>query len=346
MELILGLVVVLAVLILGVVLLGSYNLLQLQAQRVREGASNITVSLRMRTDLASQLFQLIGEHGVHENYIHSAVAQLEGGAGSAGAIGDVSTVLAQMTRAYPDLKANETYTLGMQKMQEIELALQQRREKYNKAVTEYNSIRNGLPMILYANALGFKEAEYFSDDNADRLTLFRTDSGDMLRAAIADVSKAVGAKAKELGVGAADKSRTLGTTTLSRGKELTNSTVERAKQLTEAGGAKAKELGVGAAERSVALGTTTLARGRELTNSTVERAKRVTEAGRAKLPLRRRARKDSAAAEAAASEPEGVEPRERGGLAEPPATRTETEVNSGAGQGEGEAASASPKVEV
>ena len=300
------------------------------------GASNITVSLRMRTDLASQLFQLIGEHGVHENYIHSAVAQLDGSAGSAGAVGDVSTVLAQMARAYPDLKANETYTLGMQKMQQIELALQQRREEYNKAVTEYNSMRNALPMILYANVLGFKEAEYFSDDNADQLTLFKTDGGDMLRAAISDVSKAVGAKARELGVGAAEKSRTLSKTTVSRGKELTNSTVERAKQLTEAGGAKVKELGAGVAERSVTLGTTTLARGREVTNSTVERAKRVTVAGRAKLPVRRRPRNDPVPAEPTASVAEGVESRERTGRVEPPAMLAETEENSIDGQGDAE----------
>lgn len=223
-----------AICVVALVFWGSYNTLQLYAQRVRQGASNITVSLRMRTDLASQLFQLIGEYGVHENYIHSAVAQLEGGAGNAGAVGDVSTVFAQMTRAYPDLKANETYTLGMQKMQEIELTLQQRREEYNEAVTAYNSCRNALPTILYASRLGFEEAEYFSDDNADRLKLFKTDSGDRLRAAIADVSKVVGTKAKELG----ETSMTLGTTTLSRSRELTHSTVERAKQLTEAGRAK------------------------------------------------------------------------------------------------------------
>lgn len=224
--------------VVALIFWASYNTLQLYAQRVRQGASNITVSLRMRTDLASQLFQLIGEYGVHENYIHSAVAQLEGGAGSAGAVGDVSTVLAQMTRAYPDLKANETYTLGMQKMQEIELALQQRREEYNEAVTAYNSCRNALPTILYASRLGFEEAEYFSDDNADRLKLFKTDSGDKLRAAIADVSKVVGTKAKELGASAAERSMTLGSTTLSVSRELTHSTVERAKRLTEAGRAK------------------------------------------------------------------------------------------------------------
>ena len=56
-----------AMCVVAFVLWVSYNTLQVYAQRVREGASNITVSLRMRTDLASQLFKLIGEYGVHEN---------------------------------------------------------------------------------------------------------------------------------------------------------------------------------------------------------------------------------------------------------------------------------------
>ena len=192
-----GLIAMIAIIVVRRVI-KTYNNLQQWAQRVRQGASNITVSLKMRTDLASQLFELIKEYGVHENYIHSAVAQLEGGAGSAGAIGDVSTVFAQMARAYPDLKANENYKLGMEKMQNIEATILQRREEYNEVVTAYNSARNALPTVLYAAQLGFAEAEHFTEANAGQLELFKTDGGEILRSAIADISKAVGTRAKEL----------------------------------------------------------------------------------------------------------------------------------------------------
>ena len=226
------------VLMILVVVVSSYNGLQHRAQRVRQGASNIIVSLKMRTDLASQLFELIKEYGVHENYIHSAVAQLEGGAGSVGAVGDVSTVLSQMARAYPDLKANENYKLGMEKMQTIEVTILKRREEYNAAVTAYNSARNALPTVLYAAQLGFDEAEHFTEDNADQLKLFKTDSGEMLRSAIADLSKALGTRARELGAGASDRSKSLTAATLARGSELAHSAADRARKITRSGRAR------------------------------------------------------------------------------------------------------------
>ena len=229
---------VIAAIIMVVVFIKSHNNLQRLAQRVRQGASNITVSLKMRTDLASQLFELIKEYGVHETYIHSVIPQLEGGAGSAGAVGDVSTVLAQMARAYPDLKANENYKLGMEKMQMIEGTILQRREEYNEVVTAYNSARNALPAVLYAARLGFAEAEHFTEDNAGQLALFKTDSGEILRNAIADIGNAVGTRARELGSEVSEKSKLLTAATIARGTELAQRSVNRARHNTESGRAK------------------------------------------------------------------------------------------------------------
>lgn len=58
--------------------------------------------------------------------------------------------------------------------------------------------RNSLPTVLIAGRLGFDEAPYFSGDD-DMLELFKSDSGEILRATLADFTKTVGETSKRLG---------------------------------------------------------------------------------------------------------------------------------------------------
>lgn len=104
----------------------------------------------------------------------------------------------EIARAYPELKANENYQQLMSKLENVEQELLKRRDRYNDFAEKYNTFRNivnaTVPPRDYASRMGFAEnvasrmgfenAPYFTlgaGDDVDNLTVFMTDSGEMLR---------------------------------------------------------------------------------------------------------------------------------------------------------------------
>ena len=194
----------LAVMLLGAiaaVLAFSYNSLQRLSQAVRKSHSAIAAAVKTKTDLVRQLFEIAKEYGAHEQLVHSFVARVEGqpAEGPTVPVGNVAGVFSQMVRAYPDLKANESYRMLMKQLEDVEANILHRRDLYNESANQYNTRRNSLPTVLIAGRLGFDEAPYFAGDDDDMLELFKSDSGEILRATLADFTKTVGETSKRIG---------------------------------------------------------------------------------------------------------------------------------------------------
>jgi LemA protein len=208
-----------------------YNSLQLSSEGVREAHSNIIVSMKKRIDLANKLIDIASAYGDHEKLTHISIARSDASAdsaviaASAEAAGAVQTVL-RMATHHPELRASETYNLLMHQLEGVETNLQERRERYNGLVRLYNSQLSQIPTNLFAPALGFRHAPYFSVEDADSLDglkEFASADGEALKTllagagkrvmdttrtasrALAETSKEVSAKAIEMGKEAADR---------------------------------------------------------------------------------------------------------------------------------------------
>jgi LemA protein len=182
-----------------------YNQAQQVGQSVKEAHSNITVATKKRLDLVNRLIDIARSYGEHEKLTYIAVVEGESVAGlsqaalrTEGAITQLNT----MARNYPDLKANQTYQQLMTDLKNMETLIQDRRERYNRAVREYNTLCSSLPFVFVAQWLGFPQAPYFDVANADSLEVlkdFQTDDGTILRQKLSGAGSQLLTKTKEIG---------------------------------------------------------------------------------------------------------------------------------------------------
>ena len=181
----------------GIYLMGSYNSMQSQAQGIKEAHSNTIVSMQKRVDLANKLVDIASSYGEHEKLTQITVAQNESVQAAMNTSQEVDgTVnrIVSMARAYPDLKANQTYQNLMSQLEKIENDLQQKRQVYNGQVRSYNTSCTSIPIVFVASYLGFKTAPYFDVVNADSLENlkdFHSSDGENLKNALAQVTNKV-----------------------------------------------------------------------------------------------------------------------------------------------------------
>ena len=204
------LVVTLCVVVFLVVV---YNSLQRHSQRVQQRVSEIQACMKTRVDLVSQLMEIAKGYADHEALTQIAVATRENATagGVSQKIEGVVGAFSQLARAYPELKANESYQILMTELRNVETELLRRRDQYSEAARAYNTFRSSIPTVLFASRLGFENAPYFVSgaESTVELSLFRTDSGDMLNAMLGDVAKSIGAKSKSVSLDMGEKGRRL-----------------------------------------------------------------------------------------------------------------------------------------
>jgi LemA protein len=126
----------------GTWLMFSYNKLQGLAQDIHEAHSNTMVSMKKRVDLANKLIDIASSYSDKEQLTQITIAQNESVQGAIAASQQVDGAINRiisMSRAYPELRANETYQLLMEQLGGIEDDLQAKRELYNASVKKYNT---------------------------------------------------------------------------------------------------------------------------------------------------------------------------------------------------------------
>jgi LemA protein len=189
------------VLALGGWFIFQYNKLQSLSQEIQESHSNILIALKKRLDLANKLLEITANYADHEKMTQLGVAQLESlpstvessNAQSGGLLGRFMS----MSRAYPELQANQTYQTLMQQLEGIEKDLQNKRETYNLKVRTYNTQRTTIPMIFISEQIGFHAAPYFDAIAADELEGmrdFKTADGTQLKAFLSGLGSQVVSK--------------------------------------------------------------------------------------------------------------------------------------------------------
>lgn len=170
-------VIVVVILVLGVMLVGTYNRLVGLRQNTNEAFADIDVQLKQRQDLVPNLVETVKGYASHERGTFEEVTAARAAATSAtsvegkiaaenaltGALGRLMAV----AEAYPELKANTNFLQLQSELSDIENKLAAARRFFNNAVGEFNAQTQTFPAVLFAAAMGFQAREFF-DLGADR----------------------------------------------------------------------------------------------------------------------------------------------------------------------------------
>jgi LemA protein len=166
MMIILGVIVLLAVVVIGI-----YNGLVSKRQQCRQAFADVDVQLKQRRNLIPNLVETVKGYASHEKETLDAVIQARNTAVNASGPAETAAAEAQvagalgklfaLAEAYPDLKANTNFLELQKELSNIEDKLAAARRFYNSAVMQYNTAREQFPAALFASALGFNGEEFY-----------------------------------------------------------------------------------------------------------------------------------------------------------------------------------------
>lgn len=163
---IIGLIIVVVVVVVLVLLIGLYNGLIKSRQRVINSWSQINVQLQRRFDLIPNLVEVVKGYMKHEEETLTKIAELRAAWNSSSAVtqkaqlgnelGGVLNRICAISEEYPELKANENFTVLQGQINETENKIAFSRQFYNDCVTIYNTKLEVFPSNVVAKMFHFK----------------------------------------------------------------------------------------------------------------------------------------------------------------------------------------------
>jgi LemA protein len=174
MELGIGLVIIIAIVLLGIMLVVGiflYNRFDALKNRVEEAWSDISAQLQRRYDLIPNLVETVKGYAKHESETFNNVteartaamnaegveAQQQAEVGLSGALKSLFAV----AEAYPDLKANTNFLELQRELSDTENKILSARRFYNTNVRDLNTAIGQFPSNVIAKMFGFGTADFF-----------------------------------------------------------------------------------------------------------------------------------------------------------------------------------------
>lgn len=149
--------------ILAVVMLGVFGVQSSQnkafslEEQVNTADSDIKVQEKRRVDLVYNLVDCVKQYDKHEADTLTAIVE---GRGSTGDIENVTTSIAAVSEAYPELKSNENYKELMNELSITENLIAEYRSNYNKQIKVYRRYVRKFPTRIFLDILGYEVQEY------------------------------------------------------------------------------------------------------------------------------------------------------------------------------------------
>ncbi|RKY15736.1 MAG: LemA family protein [Planctomycetota bacterium] len=176
-----GIAIAVVLFILFVAFIAIYNGLVRLRNRVKNAWSQIDVQLKRRHDLIPNLVETVKGYMKHERETLEAVTRARQVAIDASKAGDIAAqiraenMLSQTLRSlfavaenYPDLKANQNFLKLQEELTSTENRIAYARQHYNDSVMNYNNKCEMFPSNIVASMFGFKKAEFFEVEEAER----------------------------------------------------------------------------------------------------------------------------------------------------------------------------------
>lgn len=164
------------VLLILLVLAGTYNKFIVLRNRIENSESQIDVQLKRRYDLIPNLIETVKGYAKHEKSVfenvtkaRSALMQAKTIKGKAKATNQIESALKSIfaiAEAYPQLKANENFMMLQEELAGTESKIAYARQFYNDTVMSFNNLVQRFPSNLIANMFNFKEYEFFEIEEA------------------------------------------------------------------------------------------------------------------------------------------------------------------------------------
>ena len=155
-------VVAIALAVLAVI--GIYNNLVVQRNRVDQAFSTIDVMLKNRFDLLPNLVAVVGRYMRHEASTLARVTELRSQTGGSApaesrlaADAEISRILGGLRlqiENYPELKADHSFQQLFSSLEGMEGQISSARRAYNAAVTSFNNASELFPGNLFAGRWG------------------------------------------------------------------------------------------------------------------------------------------------------------------------------------------------
>ncbi|MCL1973032.1 MAG: LemA family protein [Endomicrobia bacterium] len=170
---------VLAVVIVALYLLVTYNAFVTLKNRVKEAWSDIEVQMKRRYDLIPNLVEIVKGYATHEKSTLEAVIQARNMAmASQGTLEDKAKAenmltgtlksLFALSENYPNLKANENFLELQKELTDTENKIQASRRFYNSNVLAMNTKLEMFPSNIIGKMFGFLKQEFFKLDESEQ----------------------------------------------------------------------------------------------------------------------------------------------------------------------------------
>ena len=166
-------VIGIAVAIILIVILQTYNSIIKKKKIVDRESATIDVYLTQRFDLIPNLVECVKTYTKHESKIFEEIAKMRTeymntrDLKKGEILNNECNRLVATIENYPELKASEQFLLLQQKLSKIESQLQAARRLYNGAVTTYNTAITVVSNNIIAKIFHFKEAKLFELENPE-----------------------------------------------------------------------------------------------------------------------------------------------------------------------------------
>ncbi len=170
-------IAVVAVLVIAIgSVVGTYNGLVVEQEKVTKAQSEISNQLQRRADLIPNFVATVKGYSDYEQETYTAVTEARTAVANANNVTEQAEASAQLdsaidiwvnavTEAYPDLKASEQY-IGLQdELSGTENRIAQARRDYNDAVGVFNAGVKKFPRSIIAGMFGFEAFDYFEADS-------------------------------------------------------------------------------------------------------------------------------------------------------------------------------------
>jgi len=150
----------------------AYNQIITVEKETEKAWSNIDVLLQQRSEELPKLIDTVEQYMDHEKETilqtvrerYQKTEQADGPQEQAkadsmlqGALGDLFAV----AEDYPELKANENFNQLQDRISSIEEQISDRREFYNQAATNYNTLIEQIPYVFFANMMGKNQRDLY-----------------------------------------------------------------------------------------------------------------------------------------------------------------------------------------
>jgi LemA protein len=178
MELALTVAIVLALVLVGFLVVVTYNNVIALQRRCQRAWANIDVALTQRYDQLPNLVAAVRGAMSFEEQVLERVTQARAAYQPEASIHDKAVVSEETTSAvrslfatvenYPELKSHANVMALQEEIERLETLIARRRELFNNQVYQYNVAIATIPGALLRPLFGWREVEMFSADDEER----------------------------------------------------------------------------------------------------------------------------------------------------------------------------------